>query len=262
MFNVGEDRLIPQRYVVGVARNKQGTLQEWKNIGSYPSTDWSHLGVSRVESPLVIQDSLSGAWRMFVANANYDALGHLSTYFLTQAPGDSVTNRAVSAWPQRDSLYAYTGNDVDVIGWQACEHLQIGPVHYFAAYVGPDGIGITRMHWSPSQQKFVFVYPTNAGVGASGRAGDAHIYLSEYRPRAGVVRMVVESGQSFIPDLTIYDLAGRRVRRIGDRRRLDGRREYSWDCRSEDGARVPTGTYFARLTGSASPAVLRVAIVR
>jgi hypothetical protein len=156
LLNAGEDAALPTHYTIGVARNVSGTLNSWTNLGRYEATDHNHLAVSgSLESPLVVRDSLTGAWRMFVANADYDPNGHFSTIFLTQTVGDSLTDIRASEWPQRDSLYHYVGDDADVIGWQACEHLQIGQVHFFAAYEG-NGIGITRMHWDPATQKFIF----------------------------------------------------------------------------------------------------------
>jgi hypothetical protein len=262
MFNVAEDRTLFPRYAVGLARNAPGTFDSWIDGGKYSATDWNHLGVSRVESPMVVKDSLSGAWRMFVANANYDALGHKSTYFLTQAPGDSVTNTSASAWPSRDSLFAYLGNDQSVVGWQATEHLQIGDVHFFAAYVGPDGIGITRMHWDPDAHKFFFVHPANASVGGQSSHDGVRFYVSELRPGAHTVRFVLETPRGFIPTLRIYDLAGRRVRTLSDGRLVQIGREFVWDSRRDDGGLAAAGMYFARLTGQNSSMVVRVPLIR
>ena len=264
LFNAGEDRVLWPRYAIGVARNDVGTLNQWKDGGKFVATDRQHLAVvtGALESPLVVRDSLTGAWRMFVANANYDLQGFRSTYFLTQAPGDSVTNTTASAWPKLDSLYAYTGNDASVIGWQAAEHLQIGDVHYFASYVGPTGIGITRMHWNSVAQKFFFVHPTNAGVGNQPDTGGLRFYLADLRPRADLVRFAVESADAITPSLVIYDLSGRRVRNLSDGRTTQGRREFVWDCRQDDGERVSTGMYFARLTGGRRAMVVRVPMLR
>jgi hypothetical protein len=264
LFNAGEDRVLYPRYAIGVARNRAGTLNEWDDHGKYVATDNDHLPfiTGALESPLVVRDSLTGAWRMFVANASYDTLGFKSTYFLTGTPGDSVTNTSASAWPGLDSLYYYTGNDEDVIGWQACEHLQIGPVHFFAAYVGPDGIGITRMHWDPVAQKFIFIYPTNVSVHEQHGQAAPWFHLTEFRPRANRVRFALESAGAVSPKLVIYDLLGRRVRNLSEARAVQGRQEFTWDCRKDDGERVPTGMYFARLAGAGPAMVVRVPILR
>lgn len=262
MLMVGEDKDIPGTYAVGVARSVAGTLSSWLTIGKYPSTDFFHLGLERVESPMFVQDSLTGAWRMFIADAKYDNDGHFSTYFLTQSPGDSVTNRAVPAWPQTHVLYAYTGFDVDVVGWQACEHLQIGPVHFFAAYVGPDGIGISRMHWNPVTQKFFFVRPTNVDVPHGQARARLAMYLTEYRPTQDRIRLTVESSAEERPIVAVFDLNGRVVRELAAGGVGEGRRVYDWDCRSTSGERVGAGMYFVRARSGEGSEVLRVAVVR
>ncbi|MBI5710060.1 MAG: hypothetical protein HZC42_07125, partial [Candidatus Eisenbacteria bacterium] len=87
LFNAGRDKNFPGNnyYTIGVARNRAGTLNLWDDLRNYEATDHDHLAVpDRLESPLVVRDSLTGAWRMFVGNGNYDPLGYESTIFLTQ----------------------------------------------------------------------------------------------------------------------------------------------------------------------------------
>jgi hypothetical protein len=264
LFNSGEDANHTTHYTIGVARNVAGTLGSWQDLGSYPATDFAHIPMitGAIESPLVVRDSLTGAWRMFIANANYDLAGHKSTYFLTQSAGDSVTYRPASAWPGLDSLYFYAGRDTSVIGWQACEHLEIGNVHFFAAYNGA-GIGITRMHWDTTAHKFFFVHPTNASVGPGALSWPAvRFYLSALRPGAGVVLFTVDSPSSINPRVVVYDLAGRTVNEVASGQRMQGRRDFLWNCRDRAGQPVATGMYFARLTGVGAPQMVRVPIVK
>ena len=54
-------------------------------------------------------------------------------------------------------------------------------------------------------------------------------------PRAGQV------------SLAIYDLVGRRVRGLEDRKLEAGRHEATWDLRDDRGMQVPAGTYFVKL---------------
>jgi hypothetical protein len=260
LFNAGEDVDRHPFYTIGVARNRTGTLQQWDDLGNYEATDHAHLALAMIESPLVVRDSLTGAWRMFVANAWYDTLGHYSTVFLTETVGDSLTDTRASAWPQRDWLYYYVGEDADVIGWQACEHLQVGEAHLFAAFQG-DGIGITRMHWDPVAQKFFIVHPI-AAVGGSPERAAVRFAISDLLPNAGLVRFTLESPGPFTPQVTVYDVAGRHVRRLTDNRTMPGRGEVTWDCRDESGHSVAAGIYFARLTGVGKAPVLRVPIIR
>jgi hypothetical protein len=262
LFNAGEDAALPTHSTIGVARNVSGSLNSWTNLGRDEAIDHNHLAVSgSLESPLVVRDSLTGAWRMFVANADYDPNGYFSTIFLTQTVGDSLTDIRASEWPQRDSLYHYVGDDADVIGWQACEHLQIGQVHFFAAYEG-NGIGITRMHWDPTTQKFIFVYPDVTAVPSDAEPSGVRFFLSELRPVAGIARFAFESASTIVPRLMVYDVTGRRLRRLTDARAMQGRSEVTWDCRDETGKQVPAGIYFARMTEAGRAQVVRVPIVR
>lgn len=261
LFNAGEDKDLFPKYAIGVARNKPGTLADWTDLGKYEATDHTHLPFpGAVESPMVVRDSLSGAWRMLVANAQYDALGHRSTMILTQSPGDSLTNRTASAWADTLALYLYLDQDVDVIGWQACEHLQIGQVHFFAAYQG-DGIGITRMHWDPVGQRFVIAYPSIASAEVESRPGH-RLRLLESSPAENRVRLAVESDVAASPDITILDATGRRVRRIARVEQASIRAEFLWDCHDESGRAVAPGLYFARARAAGRSAVVRVPLLR
>lgn len=261
LFNTGEDKNLHPYYTIGVARNEPGTLTAWRDLENYEATDHNHLALSVIESPLVVRDSLTGAWRMFVANAWYDPLGHNSTIFLTETIGDSLTDIRASEWPQRDTLYHYAGDDADVIGWQACEHLQIGQVHFFAAYEGT-GIGITRMHWDPVTQKFIFVHPDVTGVPAGLALSGVRFFLAELRPTAGIARFALESASAISPRVVVYDVMGRQVRKLTDGRAVRGRGEVTWDCHDESGRRVASGIYFARMTGAGRAQVVRVPIIR
>lgn len=262
LFNTGEDENLSPRYTIGVARNVPGTFGEWDDLGNYEATDVNHLSVTgALESPMVVRDSLTGAWRMFIANAAYDDDGYFSTAFLTQNVGDSLTDRSALSWPQSDWLYDYLDDDNEVIGWQACEHLQIGPVHFFAAFNG-DGIGITRMHWDPELEQFIIGYPSLTSVAEGRRPDGVTFSLTGLRPGAGSVRFAIESTGQISPRLTVYDIMGRRVRLLTDGRAIEGRSEIEWDDRGESGQRVASGIYFARLTGAGSAQVLRVPMVR
>ena len=265
LFNTGRDRSFPANdsYTIGVARNAQGTLDEWIDLRNYEATDHDHLPVpNRLESPMVIQDSLSGAWRMFVANGDYDPFGYEATIFLTQTVGDSLTDIRASSWPQTDSLYYYTGEDADVIGWQACEHLQIGQAHFFAAFVGPDGIGISRMHWDPNLQKFILVYPDLTAVPPDPDHLEVRFFVTGLHPGAGSVRLVIEAGSAISPEVILYDISGRRIRKLVGGRVMQGRTELTWDGRDDSGRLVATGAYFARMTGAGPAQVARVPVIR
>ncbi len=270
IFMTGEDKKFGSAgyMIIGGSRNAPGTLRHWNDIGAYRATDYTHTGVTIDESPLAMRDSSgTGAWRIFLANAQYNSYGTNSTYFVTEASGrkladttlaDSAGNRY---WSTPDNLYTYLGSDNSLVGWQACEHLQVGRSHFFAAFNG-DGVGITQTHWDPTTGRFVIGYPSLAGVGKRDRAGGVRFYLSQLRPGVPAVRFAVELPTRMSPRLVLYDVEGRRVRILTDGSSVLGQREYAWDCRDGRGVPVASGMYFARLTGVGAAWVLRVPIVR
>jgi hypothetical protein len=197
---------------------------------------------------------------MFLANA-CDAAGYNSTIFVSQSPGDTIKDLSAAGWPQKDTLFDYVADTTDVLGWQACEHLQIGQVHYFAAYMG-NGIGITRMHWSPQTQKFFFVHPSVSGVGRGPSRSGVRFYALDLRPNNRMVRFVIEVTTPSRPRLVVYDVLGRRVRVLANGRVMSGRTELDWDRKNENGVPVAAGIYFARLSGFGTVQVLHMPVIR
>jgi len=274
MLMVGEDKNWGAygTTVVGGARNASGTFDQWLDLGSYRSTDSSHAGIamhpengtSVVESPLAMRDSAgTGPWRIFFANAHYDSAGDNATFFITQGAGFSVSDTTVGSgrWPGLDNLYTYLNGDGSLIGWQACEHLQVGTVHLFAGFNG-DGIAITRTYWDPNSGNFKIGYPPFITGVPKPTQGGTHFYLVDYRPGQRAVRFALEAPIRVTPRLVLYDLAGRRVRTLSDGKPTQGRQEWRWDCRDQAGEGVASGMYFARLTGTGAPKLLRVVVIK
>jgi hypothetical protein len=63
-------------------------------------------------------------------------------------------------------------------------------------------------------------------------------------------------------ELTVYDLAGRRVRKLLDSRLPAGRHRVIWDGRDESGRRAAHGIYLLRLQAGALQAHRKLAIVQ
>jgi hypothetical protein len=62
-------------------------------------------------------------------------------------------------------------------------------------------------------------------------------------------------------DLTVFDLAGRRVRTIASGALPPGRHTLRWDGRSDEGGRLAAGVYVARLAGAGRTLTRRVTLV-
>ena len=264
MFVTGEDKKFGSagRMIVGVARSQSGTLALWQDQGAYRATDYTHTGITVLESPLVCRDSSgTGAWRIFMTNGYYNETGSNSQYFITEVADSSVADTTLASWPDLDNMYTYLGSDGSLLGWAACEHLRVGRSDFFAGYNG-DGIAITQAHWDPTTGNFVIGYPSLAGVPGGSPACDVRFYLSQCKPGVPSVRFGVDLPGLVSPRLIIYDIAGRRVRTLADGQAMQGRREFQWDCRDSQGAPVASGVYFARLTNAGVPQVLHVPVVR
>lgn len=265
LFNVGEDRNPLYnglgRMICGVAQNAPSSLNSWVDKGPYLKTDYGHTLISRAEAPLVMRDSTIGApWRIFLANSSYDDVGDNSTKFITEQIGAAVSDTSLGVWSDTTNLFTYLGSDHNLYGWEACEHVQVGPYHFFAGYNG-DGIAITRTRWDPSTQSFRIGDPVTA-VGCESAIAGLRFALLNFRPGVRPLRFVLESSQIVTPHLILFDLVGRKVRSLLNGQAFSGRREVQWDCRDASGAPVPAGVYFARLSGAGPQQVRRVVIVR
>jgi hypothetical protein len=206
-----------------------------------------------------MRDSTSGApWRIFFANGDYDSVGSNSTYFASESLGVAVSDTLLRRWPGFDNLFTYLGDDHNLYGWEACEHVQVGPFHFFAGYNG-DGIAITRTRWDGETFK---ISNPEAAVDGAPPAGSLRFSLLDFRPGVRMVRFGLESPGAVAPRLVIYDVFGRKIRTLLDGRAFVGKQEVQWDCRDAGGVAVPAGMYFARLTGAGPQQVRRVVVVR
>jgi hypothetical protein len=80
---------------------------------------------------------------------------------------------------------------------------------------------------------------------------------------AGPVRIrYVLAGENPGGRLTIYDVAGRRVRVLDDAGSQPGTNLVEWDRRDQDGRRMPRGVYFVRLHARTQQLSTKVVLAR
>ena len=65
--------------------------------------------------------------------------------------------------------------------------------------------------------------------------------------RGDELRLMFELGRTGGVSIDVYDVAGRRVRRVTDGHMAAGVRTVEWDGRGEDGKRLPAGVYCVRI---------------
>jgi flagellar hook assembly protein FlgD len=62
-------------------------------------------------------------------------------------------------------------------------------------------------------------------------------------------------------DLTVFDLAGRRMRNLVEGELAAGRYTFTWDGRAQDGGRAAPGIYVARLTSPRQSLTRRITLL-
>jgi beta-fructofuranosidase len=248
MYYVTEPATAHGQLLVGVARNSGG-LTPWHDVGPMWSTDAAHFW-GWVESPQVFQHD--GLWYLFVTTNSGHVINFRTSPVLTT---DSTY------WNVKYRLYDYVGHDAMSDLWFGVEHLLFDG-HDYLAYVNPydNGIDIQEMIWgtppdffslAPAQTASVppAAPPTRLALAVLGSGANAgEVVLRCSLPRAGPAR------------LELYDVTGRRVRRLRDGPQPQGESLVTWDGRDESGARVARGIYFARLLTPSGQAAARVLV--
>ena len=105
------------------------------------------------------------------------------------------------------------------------------------------------------------VYATRTAI-PTGVAGNQEqpvkqqkISLAAYpNPSRGVFRFERRGNANSKSAMSIYDIAGRRVRSLND--------PDAWDCRDEGGRRAAPGIYFARLESGGETATIKLTIIK
>jgi len=259
---------------VGLARNRPGTLDRWIDLGRYESTDYGHNGsLSQVESPLVIPDSgyvppysVSGdqptGWRLlYTWGGDHPADQVLRVIRDTLAL--NVADTLSSGWGATQTLYSYLSGDETVVGLQAAEHLKAGNVDFIAGYNAyvVDGIQISRMYWNGPE--FYLQIPAVAGIDEVGSAtASVRLSVLQFDPRARRVRLRISLPATLAVRFDVFDVAGRRLQRLVDRRLPGGDTVVEWDRTDPAGTALPSGVYFARLTYESGSRVARIPFVR
>lgn len=88
---------------------------------------------------------------------------------------------------------------------------------------------------------------------------DLRVVPNPFNPSTRIYFSMVRDG---LVRLDIYDVAGRRVRRLFDGRMGEGVRVVEWDGRNERGLPVASGVYFAKLTAESATASTRMVLLK
>jgi hypothetical protein len=98
-----------------------------------------------------------------------------------------------------------------------------------------------------------------------GETSTSRIAISLIRPNPfnGVVSFSVASGENGVASVSVYSIAGRRIRKLDDTRLSAGQtKTITWDGRVEGGGQASSGLYFLVARQGANKSVARIALVK
>jgi hypothetical protein len=124
--------------------------------------------------------------------------------------------------------------------------LSLDPVPDDFPWLGSAGIAGQSLRGGETEDYPVdIVTPTSVGANSNGSG----LWLAAAEPSPARTNTVIKFGlpRAGQVSLAIYDLVGRRIRGLEDRKLEAGRHEVTWDLRDDRGIQVPAGTYFVKL---------------
>jgi hypothetical protein len=270
MFYAAPARTDSHAFAVGLARSRPGTLASWNDLGYYPSTRAPVSGNGfTVESPTVFADSIhstpdsasTASWRLLFAHG-VNPPPDSAIRITSKQVGARLSNTALENWTAPSStLSMYLAMDPAVTPARAIEHLKAGTVDLLASYDGY-GIGVSRMYWRG--RDFFIKLPVTTAVQPFTAASlqDAGLRVARRATGSATVEFEIGLPAASHAKLVVFDVAGRRIRLILDRKLPPGRTTVAWDGRDASGFSVPSGVYFAGLSGKFGIRATRVPFVR
>jgi hypothetical protein len=267
LFMVGQKQ--DADFAVGVARNAPGTLDAWRDLGYYRSTERDFSGNGQVvESVMAFPDSAypgsktsaQATWRLLFThgiNSPADSSIRFSAKSLNTSLGDTTKTQ----WSTpATNLFTYLNGDSTAWGTYAAERLRVGAVDFLATFDGA-GILVSRMLWNGTN--FTLLQPPVTAVGGGRREPErVALRVLDAAPGAGRLSFEIDMPVQERVRLGIYDVVGRRVRSLIDGQAPAGTMRVQWDGKDQAGNAARTGMYFARLSGDFGVRVVRAAFVR
>lgn len=260
-------------YAVGVARSALNNAASWDDLGFYPTTDYTHTLIGRLESPHVFADSinrapsqdLSATWRIMFTQGDWNFPDSTRiVFFTTKVTGTDVTDRTAAHWsttPTNLYDYLHLTSASPEYGHQGSEMLNINGTYFWAGFDGAD-IRFRRVVWGGTNQFWLTNVGQIVGVQGRGAPNALRLALTGLSPSRGATRFRIDMPSRMRTSLVVYDVLGRRVRSLVDHEMAPGSTEVTWDGRDQAGASVGTGMYFARMVAAGTSQVVRVPLVR
>ena len=262
-FNLNQGGL-----VVGVARSDPGSVDTWHDLGYFPSTLKSVTKVGQLEGPHLFSVNGTGThWRLMFSNAGSPPgeNGHTTIRFEALAPGESPADTTRTHWSAPIILEQYLNNAPTSFGWSGSEELHVPGADYLGGFtawqIGASGIAFTRVLWNGTD--FTLGAPSVTSVDEyRSPARGVSLALAGWSPGARAVAFLIDSPLELAAKLDVFDAQGRRVAAPFDGTLHRGRLTVRWALTKQDGAPVPNGVYFARLSFAGGVRTVQIPVAR
>jgi hypothetical protein len=253
---------------VGVARSAPGRVDQWTDLGYFPSTLPRVTRIGQLEGPHVFSTAGTGTgWRLMFSSGGSPPgeAGQSTIRFETLAPGASLADTTAGNWSAPVILKQYLNGDTTVFGWSGSEELRAAGVDYLAGFTawGPDITAIAMVALVWHDDDFSVEHPAVTAVDDYRSANrGVRMRLAAYTPHASQVTFVVEAPHELAARLDVYDAQGRRLASPLEATLPAGTTSVTWDLAASGGGRVASGVYFARLSFAGGARTARIPVVR
>jgi sucrose-6-phosphate hydrolase SacC (GH32 family) len=248
MYYCAAPKAAPSQLITGVARNGTG-LSAWEDLMPMWNTDAAHFQ-GYTESPHVF--SHAGRWYLFFTTNS----GHPIRYQHSASPTADSTG-----WI---GTYRLFDNEPGTDAWFGPEFLRVGSHEYFAAINSSNnGIEIREMSWT-GVTSFTLSKPSVVAVpdGAEAEAGAPSVTPLGNGQGGSVIRFRVDLPSTMAAEVSIHDVAGRRIRSLHHGSLPGGRSTFDWDRKDYAGRELGAGIYIVRLDTALGSRYAKAAVLR
>ena len=233
MYYSATPREAANQLIVGVARNGMG-LTAWEDLKPLWNTDAAHFQ-GFTESPCMFPHG--GRWYLFFSTNS----GHPIRFQHAASPIADSTGWA--------GTYRLSDNAPGTDGWFAPEYLKVGSHEYFAAANSSDhSIEIREMTWTGVAS---FTLSTPSVTAVPGEPGVEEGALGVVALGNGLggseIRFRVDLPSTMEAEVSLHDIAGRRVRGLHSGSLPGGGATITWDRKDDGGRALGAGIYIVRL---------------
>ncbi len=230
-----------------------------------PATGWlwaADVGQNRIEEIDIIEKGKNYGWNImegsscFQPSTGCDTTGLVPPIWeYTHSLGQSITGGFVyrgPGVPELEGTYIYA----DFISGRVWALRYQGDISPESMLLQDTDLNIASFGVDADNELYLCAFdgqiyrfkPTVTSVERSPQAPDAYLlapnYPNPFNPSTTITYALSEAGDV---ELSIYDVAGKRVRRVAQGYQPAGRYQISWDGRSSNGVSEPSGMYIVRL---------------